>query len=365
MEYDYVVLGQGIAGTFMSYQLIKRGYKVLVIDHSGSDSQGSYKTQQVLSNASRVASGVINPVTGRRVVQTWQIDTLLPFAEAAYAEICSFLNIKNVCRTLDVLDIHSSEQMQQAFEKRLASGASAYVHRVTDQKVWESYFQMSYGMARVQPALLIDMQHLLIEYRNYLKEAHLLWETHFDWTQLLVTEAGVSYTSGPVTVKAKRLICCEGTGVRHNPYFKALEFKYNKGEALIIRTAELPRDHIYKLKYSLVPWGSDDLFWVGSTYEWDYTDVLPSMDFREKVVSTLQKSLKVSFKVVDALASVRPANAERRPFVGWHPVHPSIGLLNGLGSKGCSLSPYYSDRFAESIRGGDSLSDDVNVTRCF
>jgi len=37
--------------------------------------------------ASKIASGVINPVTGRRVVSTWMIDELLSFAHKAYNEI--------------------------------------------------------------------------------------------------------------------------------------------------------------------------------------------------------------------------------------------------------------------------------------
>jgi hypothetical protein len=30
--------------------------------------------------ATKAASGVINPVTGRRIVRTWRIEELLPFA---------------------------------------------------------------------------------------------------------------------------------------------------------------------------------------------------------------------------------------------------------------------------------------------
>lgn len=363
MVYDYIVLGQGIAGTFMSYQLIKRGWKVLVVDRPDSNIIDNRSHQAASSSASRIASGVINPVTGRRVVQTWQIDTLLPFAKDAYAELSSFLKVQNVCKTLDVLGIHASEQMQQAFTKRIASGESAYVHPVTQQQDWERYFQIEYGMAAVRPALLIDMQILLSDYRNYLQKSNQLLEMDFDWEQLTSGSSAINYASG--MLEAKGLICCEGTGVRNNPYFSSLDFRYNKGEALLVRIPDLPREHIYKLKYSLVPWGGDDLFWVGSTYEWEFKDVDPSDAFREQAEAALNKSLKLPFQVVDALASLRPANAERRPFVGWHPQYPSIGLLNGLGSKGCSLSPYYGSSFAESITNGLPLDREVNVTRCF
>ena len=38
------------------------------------------------------AAGLINPVTGRRMVTTWMIDELMPFARNAYREIGYFLD---------------------------------------------------------------------------------------------------------------------------------------------------------------------------------------------------------------------------------------------------------------------------------
>ena len=58
MEVDYVIVGQGIAGTMLSYYLLQQGNTVIVVDEFNPNS------------ASQVASGVINPVTGRRFVTT-------------------------------------------------------------------------------------------------------------------------------------------------------------------------------------------------------------------------------------------------------------------------------------------------------
>jgi glycine/D-amino acid oxidase-like deaminating enzyme len=49
------------------------------------------------------------------------------------------------------------------------------------------------------------------------------------------------------------------------------------------------------------------------------------------------------------MASIRPANIERRPFVGLHPAHKNIGILNGLGTKGCSLAPFFAKQFVDHI----------------
>jgi len=62
MEIDYLIIGQGICGTFLSWYLRKAGISFIVIDEPRPDT------------ASRVAAGIINPVTGRRIVKTWLIN---------------------------------------------------------------------------------------------------------------------------------------------------------------------------------------------------------------------------------------------------------------------------------------------------
>ena len=67
MEYDFIIVGQGIAGTVLADHLIGSGFKILVIDESG------------LSNSSRVAGGLFNPITGRNMVKTWRADELFSY----------------------------------------------------------------------------------------------------------------------------------------------------------------------------------------------------------------------------------------------------------------------------------------------
>ncbi len=74
-QVEILIIGQGICGTWLSYFLQKENRSFLVID----DNQPN--------TSSRIAAGIINPVTGRRIVKTWMIDELIPFIETAYQEI--------------------------------------------------------------------------------------------------------------------------------------------------------------------------------------------------------------------------------------------------------------------------------------
>ena len=56
-KYEYIIIGQGIAGSMMAHTLLSRGKNILVIDQFHPNS------------SSNIASGVVNPITGRKMVK--------------------------------------------------------------------------------------------------------------------------------------------------------------------------------------------------------------------------------------------------------------------------------------------------------
>jgi glycine/D-amino acid oxidase-like deaminating enzyme len=148
----------------------------------------------------------------------------------------------------------------------------------------------------------------------------------------------------------------------NNPYFKALPFVPNKGEALIVKIKGLAPTNIYKTNITIVPW-KDDLFWVGSSYEWSFSDVLPSQSFKDKMIAALDTVLKLPYEVIDHLVGIRPANTERRPFVGLHPNYPQMGICNGMGTKGCSLAPYFAKQLLDHIENGTKIEPEADIKR--
>ena len=345
MTVDYIILGQGICGTFLSYYLQKEGKTVLVID----------APQQY--SASKVASGVINPVTGRRIVKTWLIDELLPFTWNAYNEIGDLLGV-SLIRQCNVLDFHATPQMQEAFASRLAEDATL-LSVPEDQAYWQQFFRFNYGIGEVNPCWLIDLQILLQRWRQHLVQHNALSGEHFDWTHCEVTNDKVVYKG----ITASKILCCAGVADSFNPYFQLLPFALNKGEAILAHIHGLPATNIYKQGISLVPWNEKDVFWIGSTYEWNYAHVQPSEAFRNKVEAQLNYWLRLPYTIIDHVAAERPANVERRPFVGLHPLHPGVGMLNGMGTKGCSLAPFFAKQFTQYLVHGLPIEPLANVQR--
>ena len=130
-----------------------------------------------------------------------------------------------------------------------------------------------------------------------------------------------------------------------------------------MRCEDIPRDHIFKKGMLFVPLAEKGMFWFGSNYQWEFDDANPSEQFFSSAKEILLRWLKPSFSIVDHRAAVRPATLERRPFVGFHPMYPSVGILNGMGTKGASLAPFFAHQLAQQIVYNFPIAAEADVHR--
>lgn len=335
---EIIIVGQGICGTFLSYYLHKAGRKILVYDEAKP------------FTSSKVASGIINPVTGRRIVRTWMIEDVMPFAANIYQQLEKELNVSIIQQT-NILDFHPTPQMQRAFDERLPQ-ETQYLKKVEQPEQWQQYFNYPFGIGETNPCWLVDVQALMNAWRIQLKQNNQLIEEAFNPNNVQPSTLNLK----PVT------IFCDGVDGFNNPYFNKLPYSRMKGEALIVSIPNLPRKNIYKHGLNIVPW-KEDLWWVGSSYEWQFENLEPTQAFRKKMEAQLNSFLKLPYTVIDHIAAERPANMERRPFVGLHPVYKNIGILNGMGTKGCSLAPYFAHELTEYLVNEKPINPLADVQR--
>ncbi|ULQ52821.1 NAD(P)/FAD-dependent oxidoreductase [Flavihumibacter fluvii] len=351
VQTDTLIIGQGLCGTWLSYWLEKAGREFIIIDEDRPMS------------SSRIASGVINPVTGRALAETWLAQFLLDFCTDTYTEIGGELGIECI-KSVDVLHSFPTAQMRDAFNKRLPD-LGQYLSPVTDNEQWAAIFDMPFGLGSIHPALLIDLNHLLKKWQQRLRGKGILYNQYFDIAALSLANGKVEYKD----IKANRIIFCDGVNSLNYPYFSRLPFAPNKGEALLLRIEGLSPDHIYKKGLSLVPYPHANqrtdaaYFWAGSTYDNEYTDEQPSEAFRKRTIHQVSNWLKLPFTAEDHWAGIRPANIERRPFVGMHPQQPQVGILNGMGTKGCSLAPWMAKQLADHLVNGSMIEAEAGLGR--
>jgi glycine/D-amino acid oxidase-like deaminating enzyme len=344
IQAEFLIVGQGISGTFLSWYLQKAKRSFVVVDYFEPNS------------SSRVAAGIINPVTGRRIVKTWMIETLLPFALNAYREFGLNLGISAISRK-KMIDFFPTPQMLNAFRER-ANEDDEYLSLPKNADLFHKHFNYDFGFGEIDPCYVVNLSELLFTWREELTRNNLLLTEKFSHDHLSVDTAGIRYKN----VSAEKIIFCDGIYSSANKYFSKLPFALNKGEALVIQTDDIPESNIYKKGIMLSPLG-DNLFWAGSSHEWNFTDNLPSEIFLQRTTKALMEWLKQPFKVINHVASIRPATVERRPFVGMHPHFPAIGILNGMGTKGCSLSPYFASELVNHLTENTPILPEADISR--
>ncbi|HEY6978295.1 MAG TPA: FAD-dependent oxidoreductase [Chitinophagaceae bacterium] len=346
MEFDYIIIGQGICGTFLSWNLLKAGKKIIVIDESQPFS------------STKVASGIINPVTGRRVVATWMIEKLLPFAWDEYTAIGKDID-ELVIEQKNTIAFSPSQQMFEAYNKR-ANEANTYIQQLAETgERYHQWFNFIYPAYIINPTYLIYLHPLLNGWRKKLIEINSLLEEKFDVAQLIIQQGYVEYKN----ITAAKIFFCNGVNTFQNPYWKNLPYVFNKGQALIADIPLLPSDCIYKYgTATLTPW-YNNLWWIGSSYENDFVTTVPTEDFYKNTVASLKNILKIPFTINDHFSALRPAVIERRPFVGLHPNYAPIGIFNGMGTKGCSLAPYFAHQLTHYLLNNIAIDTLVDVKR--
>ena len=343
-ETEVIIVGQGLSGTWLSWWLFKAGIRFRVIDH------------QDPNGASVRAAGLINPVTGRRMVTTWMIDELMPFAVKAYQEIGEFLN-GNFIEETSLIDFFPTVQMLQSFGKRFEEDPTWLAPGMEREKYAE-WFRYDLGWGAIQPCQLVNVEKLLTAWRNWLGSNDLLIEKGFDISECKPGKEDIVYSGD----QYRYIIFCDGKASSVNPFFERLPFALNKGEGMLVEIKDLPANLVFKKGMSLVPY-REHIFWLGSSYEWEFADDRPSENFRKNAESWLSLFLKMPYRILEHFAAIRPATLERRPFVGFHPLYPQIGILNGMGTKGCSLAPYFAKQLVENIKTGGEIDALTNINR--
>ena len=334
-ETDFLIVGQGLAGTLLSFELMQNGYSVHIIDNNHFES------------STKVAAGLINPITGRRFVKSEQIDVLLPAARQMYQQLENFLGIP-LWIDRKIKWALSGIKEENDWNARAATDAYAVFMNFSeaDGELLEKTRDFD-AFGTVQLAAQVNISAMVEAYAQKMIAEGNLSREKFDYELLsLHKDDHVIYKN----YKAGKIVFCEGEKGRFNPYFKNYPFFVAKGEVLILKIPELGSGDILKSQVTFCPLG-DDLYWSGSNFEWHPKYALPTQNFRENFTREIQQILRIPFEIVEHRAAIRPAVSDRRPIAGFHPDFPLIGIFNGLGSKGTSLGPWWAKQFVQNLSG--------------
>ncbi len=357
---DYLIIGQGIAGTVLAETFLNHQKTVLVVnDEAGFSS-------------SKVAAGIFNPLTGKKLHKTWLADSLFPFLEKFYTDLEKKLNTNFFHKKAIYRPFRGIDEQNEWLLRASLPEFEHYLEKNNDNNqndnnskndIYENYIKNPFGGIATKQAGYVDLPTLLHAYKAFLIEKNAYLNTNFLYEDVVFEEDKVVWKE----FSAKKIIFCEGVNAIQNPFLKHLPFSPVKGEILEIKFLQDKNqnfNNIVNLGVSLVPIERNNqqekIIRVASTYSWQSLDWEISAKATQELTEKATQILSVPFEVVGQVAGVRPATKNRRPIVGLHHTNTLIGVFNGLGSKGVSLAPYLAHCFYEFLEKNIPLPNEMN-----
>jgi glycine/D-amino acid oxidase-like deaminating enzyme len=352
---NFLIIGQGLAGTLTGYRLEQAGHTVHYVDAPGQTA------------SSEVAAGIVNPITGRRFVKSWRTDELLPVAKALYRKLEDDLKMKLWYDLPFVRTLYHRGDLNNWQARSADPGYPEYMEDAPDVGRIPELTAQVFAYAGVRRAARVNVAGLVRTFREKLIREGRFRAEAFDYTNILSllgadagAEKGTKNKDGP---DYDHIICCEGWRARFNPWFGDLPHRGNKGEIIIVKTQAPILERMFKHRVFLVPL-ADDTYWVGATNENNFTDDSPTPANRTFLADRLAEVLTgTPSEIIGHRAAVRPTVRDRRMFIGTHPEIPRLSILNGLGTKGASLAPLGSRWLTEHLLEGKPIPAEVNIQR--
>ena len=348
-EVDFLIVGQGIAGTNLAFHLLQNNLSFHLIDQPTNT-----------PNASSVAAGIINPITGRKFVKSWMIETLLPHAISTYHQMEILLKSPLIA-PIPVLRSFATQGEFSDWEGRLSqSSYQPFMAENPHIGNVPSFLQSPIGYGQVLQSARVDTALLIALFKEYCLQHRQISIQPFQYHQVQIHPNYLIYQN----IKTQHLIFAEGAGIQNNPFFPEGIIRPNKGQVLIIQTTDEMEtlDCIVKQSIFFVP-TQPNTYWIGSTNENNYQTIDCTPEGKEQLLGKLEKVFIPQYKVINHLSGLRATVRDRRPALGTHPNHPRIHLFNGMGTKGASLAPYWAQSLIDSILTNQPLDPTVNYHR--
>ena len=342
-KFDFIVVGQGLAGSAVALQLLKRSRKILVIDRLNPNS------------SSRVAAGLFNPVTGRNLVKTWMADELFSSLHAFYREAEHLTQSRFFYPMPLYRPFGTIEEQNEWMAKSAEPIYEGYINNIFLKSTFPSVKDHFGGLLLNQCGYLDTIQYLA-SVRNLIKTRGMILEETFEDKHLDIGEKSVRYND----FEATYIIFCQG--LASNSWFGWVPILPLKGETIQIQS-DYQENIILNRGVYAVPVNNKGTRRVGATYS--LTDKMPGITDAAKteLTSKMQELVHFNYKIIGQEWGIRPTTHDRKPVLGRHPDHKQLYFFNGMGPKGVSLSPYFSHVLVQSIENHLPLNKDVNIER--
>ncbi|MCA8998665.1 MAG: FAD-binding oxidoreductase [Planctomycetaceae bacterium] len=333
---DLLIVGQGLAGAALAWTAHLRGLSVHLVDRG----------EEVTS--SRVAAGLMMPITGKRLAKSWEWDSFWPVAVAFYHSIermtgTSCLQIGPALRILQ-----TEKDQQQAQLRRSQEDYQGLLESV-DRSELPSRVISPRGAVRFPISGRLNVPAYLDATRQHFQSIDSFSQTEFEGERdLVVTDAGA--TVARLGIVAESAVLCRGFEGHTDSIAQKVCWNPAKGEIATVKIPGLALDQVVQFGHWLAPLG-EEFFKLGATFSWSAYDKRPTQEGWNELELRLRSLTSLPYELVTQTAAVRPTICDFRPAIGWDKRQPCLGLLNGLGTKGSLMAPRLAQILLDARRG--------------
>ncbi len=341
--FDYLLIGFGLGGLHLAHILEENDKTFVVLN---DDSQ----------KASRVAGGLCNPVILNKFSLVWNGEQNMQIADETYRTLEKKLGLQVHFE----MPIHRKIDSKKEQLKWLSVSKEQRLAKFLNPNLIpeHQHIPSNYQFGEVMRSKIIRIPELLDSYVEYLTKKKKYISTSFEHSALEIKKEHLIYKN----LQAKKIIFCEGFGLKQNIFFNYLPLSGNKGEYLIILAPKLKLMETIKSSFFLIPLGNDH-YKFGATYEREFENQLPTESTKKRLTSALEELIDYPYSIVDQVAGVRPITPDRQPLIGQHPEYHQMFICNGFGSRGILNAPTMAKELMAYMEQGTPISPEINIAR--
>lgn len=343
---DFLIVGQGLAGSLLAWELLRRKCRVVIVDNG-------------IINASRVAAGLINPITGQRLVKSQDIEYFLTEARQSYRQIGECFR-SDFYLEKPMIRIFTTRQEYEICLKRMGNPEyRSFLGNLFPPFDLIDGIKAPFGILEQLQTGYLRIQHLLNTLRQSFLDNRILRQEAMNYEDVTLTPQ-LKWRS----LRPGCIIFCEGYLSARNPWFSYLPLQPVKGEILTLRHNMALPENILNCGHWLLPLDRKTIR-IGATFDHQAIDTGTTVEARTELIDIISRIVPEikGASVLDHQAGIRPATSDRAPLIGLHPLHSQLGIFNGFGARGSLLIPGYSRLFADYLLKRQALPKSCSIAR--
>jgi glycine/D-amino acid oxidase-like deaminating enzyme len=343
-----LIIGQGLAGTALGWRLWEREVPFLVVD----------RDEAVTS--SKVAAGLVTPVTGMRLNLSWRYGELYPEAVRFYRRVGQLLGGAFYHPT-PIVRLLRDEKAAALWERRRAHPEVArHLHPAPRLPlVNNEVFADDHGGFQQRHAGWLDTA-------GYLKASRNFFEARGLWQKGEVAAGDLHLSAQEVRWQGRgfsAVVFCTGWEGARMTWFEWVPFRSARGSIVDLRADIRGERRIINRGCWVLP-RADGVHRAGPTYEMSFDAAEPNIP-AEAAVAGLQRKLgallRIPFEILRIQTAVRPIIQGREALIGRHPAQPRLLFMNGLASKGALRAPWVAEQLTAHLIDGRPIPVELDV----